>query len=107
MSTSFAPGRIREARLRAGLTQAQLARRADTTERNIVRWENGHNEPRAQHVAALAAATGVDPNYFFTDGAAEVADPHEPFPAGADGNDRRRDPAPVGEADGSGMSGGT
>lgn len=52
--------KIKAARLRAGMTQSQLARAAQTSERNIVRWENDQNSPRAGHVAAIAKATGVD-----------------------------------------------
>jgi transcriptional regulator with XRE-family HTH domain len=56
--------RIREARLAAGLTQASLARAADTSERNIVRWENDQNAPRIKHLAAIARATGKDIAFF-------------------------------------------
>lgn len=50
--------RIQQARLAAGLTQAQLARLADTSERNVVRWENNQNVPRMKHLLAVARATG-------------------------------------------------
>lgn len=60
-------GRIKQARLRAGLTQAQLARLANTSERNIVRWEKEQNSPRFNHLAAIAAATGRDMDDFFAD----------------------------------------
>ena len=53
------PQRIRQARLKAGFTQESLAHAANTTVRNIARWEGGHHEPRAEHVAAIAKATGV------------------------------------------------
>lgn len=52
--------RIREARLRASMTQAALARAIGTTERNIVRWETSKNQPRALSIAAIAQATGTD-----------------------------------------------
>lgn len=71
--STFAPDKIKQARLQAGLTQAQLARRAETTEKNIARWENGHNQPRAQHVAAIAAATGHTTDYFFDNESQEVS----------------------------------
>lgn len=57
--------RIQQARLRAGLTQQQLARLANTSERNIVRWENNQNAPRLEHLAAVASATGADVQDFF------------------------------------------
>lgn len=57
---------IRAARLRAGLTQAQLARAANTSERNIVRWENNQHAPRLEHIAAIASATGKELEFFLT-----------------------------------------
>lgn len=68
--------RIREARLSAGMTQATLAHATRTRERNIVRWENGHNEPRFEHVAAIARATGKEMS-FFTDGLGDDEDEEE------------------------------
>lgn len=62
--------RIREARQSAGMTQAQLARSIETTERNIIRWENSQNQPRVSSVAAIAKATGRDLDFFLT-GSAE------------------------------------
>lgn len=56
--------RIRAARLSAGFTQAQLARAVQTSERNIVRWENDRNAPRFEHVTAIARATGKDVEFF-------------------------------------------
>lgn len=58
--------RIREARLSAGLSQGQLARRINTSERNIVRWETSKNQPRVESVAAIAEATGRDVDFFLT-----------------------------------------
>lgn len=51
--------KIREARREARMTQAQLARSVGTSERNIVRWENDQNSPRADHISAIAQATGT------------------------------------------------
>ena len=66
MSTTqvISGNRIREARPSAGLTQAALARVVDTSERNIVRWENDQNAPRLKHIAAIATATGKDIAFF-------------------------------------------
>lgn len=62
--------RIREARLAAGMSQGQLARHINTSERNIVRWETSKNQPRVESVAAIAEATGRDVDFFLTvDGA--------------------------------------
>lgn len=56
--------RIKSARLSAGLTQSQLARAVETSERNIQRWENDQNAPRFAHVVAIAKATGKDVGFF-------------------------------------------
>lgn len=54
------------------MTQAQLARAAGTRERNIIRWENGQNQPRLENVLAIAQATSKPLDYFLVDG--EVRD---------------------------------
>jgi transcriptional regulator with XRE-family HTH domain len=58
--------RIREARLVAGMTQAQLSRAISTSEKNIARWETSQNQPRISSVAAIAKATGHDIDFFLT-----------------------------------------
>lgn len=51
--------RLRVLRERAGLTQEQLARRADMCLANIRTWETGRNLPRIDRAAKLATALGV------------------------------------------------
>lgn len=51
---------VREARRRAGLTQAELARRAGTTQSAIARLERGGTEPTAERVERLVGACGFD-----------------------------------------------
>ena len=51
---------VREARRRAGLTQAQLAGRLGTTQSAIARLERGGSEPSFAKVAAAARACGVE-----------------------------------------------
>jgi transcriptional regulator with XRE-family HTH domain len=51
---------VREARRRAGLTQAQLAGRLGTTQSAIARLESGGSEPSFAKVAAAARASGVE-----------------------------------------------
>ena len=68
--------RIKEARLGAGMSQAQLARSIQTTERNIVRWENDQNQPRVSSIVAIAQATGHDVDFFLT-GSSEAEDDEE------------------------------
>jgi transcriptional regulator with XRE-family HTH domain len=55
---SFSGSNLRQARLRRGWTQAELARRASVRERQIIRWENHQNEPRFEAMVALAQALG-------------------------------------------------
>lgn len=79
--------RIRAARHAKGWTQSQLATAIGTRERNIIRWENDQHEPRAQHVAAIAEATGKDVAFFFekdepgAEDDSEAADPMAQLPA--------------------------
>jgi len=58
------PRRIYKARLRAGLTQADVAYKLRqhghrANERSIRRWESGQHAPHANVVPALAEALGV------------------------------------------------
>ena len=55
------PSRLREARLRRMLTQAELAARAGTTEATVNRLERGLQRPRISTVRKLAAVLGVAP----------------------------------------------
>lgn len=63
--TAILPGRmggglVREARRRAGLTQAELARRAGTTQSAVARLERGRSEPSLPHVVELVRACGLE-----------------------------------------------
>jgi transcriptional regulator with XRE-family HTH domain len=51
---------IREARKRAGLTQAQLAERVDTTQSAIARLERGIGAPTMQRISELVEACGLE-----------------------------------------------
>lgn len=51
---------IREARRRAGLTQAELAERLGTTQSAIARLERGHTDPGYARVAAAVRACGLE-----------------------------------------------
>lgn len=58
------PARLYQARLEAGLTQADVAYRIRThghkaNERSIRRWESGQHAPHANVVPALAEALGI------------------------------------------------
>lgn len=50
---------IHDARVEAGLSQAELAGRVGTTQSAISRWERGHDEPRLSTVVSVLAACGL------------------------------------------------
>lgn len=60
----FRPDRLKEMRLRRGLTQTELAQRAGVTKRQIIRWEKGENEPDAWSIGRLAKALDVTSDWF-------------------------------------------
>lgn len=51
---------LRKARLRSGLTQAELATRAGTTQSAISRWEIGRARPSFEVLQRLVRACGLD-----------------------------------------------
>lgn len=51
---------IREARRRAGLTQAELASRAKTTQSAVARWEGGGTNPDFATVQRLVRLCGLE-----------------------------------------------
>jgi transcriptional regulator with XRE-family HTH domain len=57
--------RIRRARHKKGMTQEQVARKANLPLRSYVNWELGHHQPKANALAAIAAATEQDVGFFF------------------------------------------
>lgn len=61
----FDPGKLRQARLDAGLTQNELSLTSGIALRNITRWESGHYAPRAKWLIRLAAVLDKPPDYFF------------------------------------------
>ena len=55
------PGRLlREARSRAGLTQRELARRAETSQSVVARIEQGRSDPSSATLTRLLAAAGFE-----------------------------------------------
>ena len=50
-----ADGRLRQARLRAKLSQADIARALGVTEATVSRWESGTRRPRRAEAQQLAA----------------------------------------------------
>jgi transcriptional regulator with XRE-family HTH domain len=60
LAPAFALARaVIDARVTAGLTQLQLAKRMDTTQSVIARLESGRTRPSTQTLERLAAATGT------------------------------------------------
>lgn len=51
---------IREARLRAGLSQQALADRLGTSQSVIARWEKGHRSPTVETMLRAVRACGLD-----------------------------------------------
>jgi transcriptional regulator with XRE-family HTH domain len=51
---------LREARLRAGLTQAELGRRAGKPQSMISRWERGEARPSLETLRELIRACGLE-----------------------------------------------
>ncbi|WP_236053380.1 helix-turn-helix domain-containing protein [Streptomyces musisoli] len=63
--------RIRTARLRAQLTQMQLAERIGRDHRTVHRWEYAYRCPDLEDLLLLADALSVRPEDFFHDDGAE------------------------------------
>jgi transcriptional regulator with XRE-family HTH domain len=57
---------IREGRLRAGLSQVELARRMGTYQSVVARWESGAREPSLHTVRRALRAAGFDLNVSIT-----------------------------------------
>jgi transcriptional regulator with XRE-family HTH domain len=61
MSSRLDPARLlRAARVRAGLTQRELARRAGSCQSVVARVETGHTRPASDTLARLLAAAGFE-----------------------------------------------
>ena len=57
---------IREARLRSGMSQAELAARLETQQSVVARWETGAREPTLATVRRALRAAGFDLNVSVT-----------------------------------------
>lgn len=51
---------VAEARVKAGLTQLELAQRAGLEETTIIALEQGHYKPESSELSRVAEALGVD-----------------------------------------------
>lgn len=63
---------LREARLRSGLTQRELAQRASKAPSAIGRWERGEVRPTFETLVELIESAGFDLDYSLT-----PIDPHD------------------------------
>lgn len=54
---------LRDARLRAGLLQAELARRAGEPTSVVVRWKRGEVNPNLETLRELIRAAGLEPGF--------------------------------------------
>jgi transcriptional regulator with XRE-family HTH domain len=66
---------IRRARLRAGITQAELGRRIDRRQSQIARWERGEVVPGLETLLSTIRACGLD----VTLGLANLDDSYVPY----------------------------
>ena len=63
---SLRPGNVvRAARLKAGLTQRELAERVGTTQSAVARWEKGVESPRLDTLSSLLRACGIEGDLTF------------------------------------------
>lgn len=65
--SSYGGDLIREARRRAGLTQAELADRAGTVQPAIARWESGRTAVSLDDVVRLVRLCGLDVEFHIVD----------------------------------------
>ena len=66
--------KLRELRERAGLTQAELAEKLQTTQMIVSRWERGGRVPTWSAIQKLADALGVSTEAFRDDAPAPADD---------------------------------
>lgn len=66
---------LRQARLRGGLTQAELGRQVSRPQSQIARWESGRVEPSLETLQRLIRACGFELTY----GLANYDDSYTPY----------------------------
>lgn len=57
--------KLKQARENSKMTQVELADKVNVSQGTIANWERGHRAPDIEMVPTLAAALGVNVNYFF------------------------------------------
>src|SRR5215831_70232 len=97
MNAEWFAARLHELRIEAGLTQEQLAERAEVKRGAIARWERGVREPSWSNVVALVKALGVDANAFLQEPTtAPPAGPGRPRKQTAESADQEQPKRPRG-----------
>ena len=69
--------RLREARLRAKLTQSQLAEQIGVAKSTLTGYERGNSEPDMSKVQKIMSVLGVDANYLWQDEMQDIGIPTE------------------------------
>lgn len=74
---------ISEARVAAGLSQSELARRLGIKPQSVQAWESGVSAPRARRLSQVAEVLGVPESFFFQEAkeARERAEPGGMLPS--------------------------
>lgn len=70
--------RLRDARIKSGLTQAELAQRLQTTQSQVQRLETGQRTLTWEWAQQIAPILKIDPINMFADGPIREAREHEP-----------------------------
>lgn len=79
--------RIRARRQQLGITQEDLAETVGTSQRQISKYENGHNDPTADVLAALARALDTSTDWLL----GLTSNPERPLRGESDLNDEERE----------------
>lgn len=61
--------RLREARVAAGMTVAELARRMDVDPRTVAGWQSGRSRPSYERLVELARILSRPPSFFLEESA--------------------------------------
>lgn len=67
--------RIRDARIQNGLSQTELAEKADVSQPTVANWESGHHVPRPAAMLRLARVLNVDEGWLIGQEAASIPSP--------------------------------
>lgn len=94
----FKPEKIREFRLRVGLTQEVLGRVLQIPQSTVARWETGFSVPSAEHIGLMCDfgyVQGIRPDFFFPnfselDGSSRITEPQKGKRKKHDTQDRRK-----------------